>query len=162
MGAALRLITTDRRQTVQRALLIMALATGPYFITPRIPEPYQWFFMPLVVFIMFGIPVGVMLLIEETVSRHKWVAPTIAGFCFRSMGGLDGSRLLLPFKALKSGRPQNKRMELTAPLGGRAGNKSWTRPPRARHSASAGAAAHPRCYADPEELLTAAYRYHEG
>ena len=88
LGAALRLITTDRRQTVQRALLIMALAIGPYFITPRIPEPYQWFFMPLVVFIMFGIPVGIMLLIEETASRHKWVAPTIAGFCFAGAWGV--------------------------------------------------------------------------
>jgi len=61
----------------------------------------------------------------------------------RSRGRLEGSssdgrRRVLP----------NKRMKLTAPLGGRAVTEAWSRPPHARHSARTGAAAYPRCSTD--------------
>src|SRR5262245_21359617 len=87
MGGALQLITPDRRQTVRRALLVIAAAIGPYFMSPRIPEQYQWFFYPLAAFVMFGIPVGVILLAESFVMKHRWTAPTISAFCFAAAWG---------------------------------------------------------------------------
>jgi hypothetical protein len=88
MGAATTLITSERKRTVQRAVLMIAVAILPYLISPKIPAPYQWLFFPLVAFVMFGIPIGLMLLGESFVARRKWSAPLLSALLFTAAWGV--------------------------------------------------------------------------
>ena len=82
MGAAMWLIAPLRKHTVLRGGALIVTAIVLLSISPDVPEKYQWLLSPLIPVVMFGVPVGVILVTEGLVERHIWTGPLLSSLCF--------------------------------------------------------------------------------
>jgi hypothetical protein len=88
MGAATWLIAHEAKVTVQRGVALIAAAGASYLLAPVLPGSFRWLFVPLLPVIMFGLPVGLMLVGEVLFAKRRWCAPLVASFCFACAWGV--------------------------------------------------------------------------
>ena len=82
MWFGLFLITSERRKNILRGVALVLAALALMQVTPRVPDDYSWLAVPLFPIVVLGVPIGLILLIQEVVRHRKWSAPALSSVLF--------------------------------------------------------------------------------
>jgi hypothetical protein len=82
MGPATLLVSTDRQISLRRGFVCVALAIALLAIVPFVhgtAERFVWLTVPV---LLFGLPIGLLLLIEPVLKLRAWYSGACSGAIF--------------------------------------------------------------------------------
>jgi hypothetical protein len=84
MVPALWLIAADERANRRRAAVLLATSAVLLAVGPLLPEGYAWLAVPVAPVLIFGIPVGVIMLSHRALRSRPWLPAVVASTAFTS------------------------------------------------------------------------------
>jgi len=84
MVPALWLIAADERANQRRAAVLLAASGALLGLGPLLPDGYAWLAIPFAPVLIFGIPVGFIMLAHRALRSRPWLPAVVASVAFRS------------------------------------------------------------------------------
>ena len=61
-------------------------------LSPLVPSSYDWVLWPFTPFLLFGLPVGALLLLEPLLRRAPWYSPVCSALLFTAAWAVWSAR----------------------------------------------------------------------